>query len=198
MCRACSSLGAQCPDPCNKHMPMYCIREKSSHVHARARGDEPRGSLWPANHGSFGTNKPRDVAATSCKVPSMCKQVFITLDDGVYEFTLGDGNEWICSRDKIQIKPECKIFAPANMRAAQEVDGYNNLIQHYMTNKFTLRYTGGALGAMGRHILKLEVASPDITRAVNRKAWCLMFASSSPRARVCSPTRLPRLWLRPS
>ena len=56
--------------------------------------------------------------------------VFITLDDGVYEFTLGDGNKWICSRDKIQIKTECKIFAPANMRAAQEVDGYNNLIQH--------------------------------------------------------------------
>lgn len=25
--------------------------------------------------------------------------VFITLDDGVYEFTLGDGNKWICSRD---------------------------------------------------------------------------------------------------
>ena len=70
-------------------------------------------------------------------------QVFITLDDGVYEFTLGDGNKWICSRDKIQIKPECKIFAPANMRAAQEVEGYNNLISHYMTNKFTLRYTGG-------------------------------------------------------
>ena len=71
--------------------------------------------------------------------------MFITLDDGVYEFTLGDGNKWICSRDKIQIKPECKIFAPANMRAAQEVDGYNNLINHYMTNKFTLRYTGGPL-----------------------------------------------------
>lgn len=59
--------------------------------------------------------------------------VFITLDDGVYEFTLGDGNKWICSRDpklglettawpedKISIKTECKIFAPANMRAAQE------------------------------------------------------------------------------
>merc|ERR1712108_112045 len=35
------------------------------------------------------------------------------------------------------------IFAPANLRAAQEVDGYAKLIDHYMTNKYTLRYTGG-------------------------------------------------------
>ena len=27
---------------------------------------------------------------------------------------------WLCSRDKIEIKQESKIFAPANMRAAQD------------------------------------------------------------------------------
>jgi len=29
------------------------------------------------------------------------------------------------------------------MRAAQEVEGYQKLINHYMEKKFTLRYTGG-------------------------------------------------------
>eukprot|EP00438_Fugacium_kawagutii_P022179 Skav235074 [mRNA] locus=scaffold3466:165878:170057:- [translate_table: standard] len=36
------------------------------------------------------------------------------------------GNKWICSRDKISIKTECKIFAPANMRAAQEAGKHPN------------------------------------------------------------------------
>jgi len=67
----------------------------------------------------------------------------MTMDDGVYEFTLGPGNQWICSREKIEISKDCKIFAPANMRAAQEVEGYAKLIEHYMTNKYTLRYSGG-------------------------------------------------------
>merc|ERR1711990_687686 len=29
------------------------------------------------------------------------------------------------------------------MRAAKELEGYKKLIEHYMDNKFTLRYTGG-------------------------------------------------------
>merc|ERR1712157_527538 len=80
--------------------------------------------------------------------------VLVALDDGVYEFSYGctpEGGElpdgtfapWICSRKKITISPDCKIFAPANLRAAKEVAGYKKLIDHYMENKFTLRYTGG-------------------------------------------------------
>jgi len=80
--------------------------------------------------------------------------VLVALDDGVYEFSYGctpegcqlaDGTfaPWICSRMQIKISEDCKIFAPANMRAAQEVEGYRKLLDHYMSNKFTLRYTGG-------------------------------------------------------
>ena len=43
---------------------------------------------------------------------------FVTLDDGVYEFTLGvngiDG--WLCSRERVQIKRQSKIFSPAVSR----------------------------------------------------------------------------------
>merc|ERR1712129_410775 len=64
---------------------------------------------------------------------------------GLYEFTYGangvDG--WICSRERIEIAKETKIFSPANLRAAQDVPEYKELIDHFMTNKYTLRYTGG-------------------------------------------------------
>eukprot|EP00873_Tetraselmis_striata_P040044 jgi/Tetstr1/460308/TSEL_005608.t1 len=79
--------------------------------------------------------------------------VLVCLDDGVYEFSYGctpegcqlsDGTfaPWICSRFDIKISPDCKIFSPANMRASKEVEGYKKLLDHYMDNKFTLRYTG--------------------------------------------------------
>lgn len=58
--------------------------------------------------------------------------VLVALDDGVYEFSYGctpegcqlsDGSyePWICSRHQIKIDEDCKIFAPANLRAAKEV-----------------------------------------------------------------------------
>lgn len=80
--------------------------------------------------------------------------VLVGLDDGVYEFSYGctpegcmssDGTfaPWICSRARIQIATSAKIFAPANMRAAQDVPGYKKLLGYFMENKYTLRYSGG-------------------------------------------------------
>ena len=80
--------------------------------------------------------------------------VAVALDDGVYEFSYGctpegcmlsDGSyeAWICSRAKIQIEKDCRIFSPANLRAAKEVAGYKRLVEHYTEDKYTLRYSGG-------------------------------------------------------
>ena len=80
--------------------------------------------------------------------------VLVGLDDGVYEFSYGctpegcqlaDGTfaPWICSRSQITISEECKIFAPANLRATKEVEGYKKLVDYYMQEKYTLRYSGG-------------------------------------------------------
>ena len=48
------------------------------------------------------------------------------LEDGTYE-------PWICSRAKIEVAKDCRIF-PANLRAAKEVAGYKRLV-HYMDDK---------------------------------------------------------------
>jgi len=38
---------------------------------------------------------------------------------------------------------QCKIYAPANLRAAQDLPGYKQYIDEKMKDKFTLRYSGG-------------------------------------------------------
>jgi len=98
--------------------------------------------VWDKSTGLIGASG-RDQVMSLVALYGPRTTVFMTMDDGVYEFTLGPGNQWICSREKIEISKDCKIFAPANMRAAQEVEGYAKLIDHYMTNKYTLRYSGG-------------------------------------------------------
>jgi len=111
--------------------------------------------VWDKSTGLIGaTGKDQVMSLVALYGPRTT--VFMTLDDGVYEFTLGPGNQWICSQDKIRIKTDCKIFAPANMRAAQDVEGYAKLIDHYMTNKYTLRYSGGLV--------------PDVCQQFTKKA----------------------------
>ena len=100
--------------------------------------------IWGAETGILGATG-RDQKASLVALYGPRTTVFVTLDDGVYEFTYGangvDG--WLCSRDRIQISQESKIFAPANMRAAQDLPNYAKLIDYWMTNKYTLRYSGG-------------------------------------------------------
>merc|ERR1712228_290378 len=79
--------------------------------------------IWGAETGIIGA-KGSDQVTSMVALYGPRTTVFIVLDDGVYEFTYKangiDG--WICSRERIQISPDSKIFAPANLRAAQDLD----------------------------------------------------------------------------
>jgi sedoheptulose-bisphosphatase len=98
--------------------------------------------VWDKSTGLIGATG-RDQVLSLAVLYGPRTTAFLTMDDGVYEFTLGAGDQWICSREKIQIEKKCKIFSPANLRVAQDVEGYAKLVDFYMQNKFTLRYTGG-------------------------------------------------------
>mmetsp|Transcript_10812 Transcript_10812/g.35818 ORF Transcript_10812/g.35818 Transcript_10812/m.35818 type:complete len:369 (+) Transcript_10812:162-1268(+) len=101
--------------------------------------------VWDKSTGLIGATG-RDQKTSIVALYGPRTTVLVALDDGVYEFTYGaEGQEadWICSREQISISTECKLFAPANMRAAQDLPGYKDLIDHYMNNRYTLRYSGG-------------------------------------------------------
>lgn len=109
--------------------------------------------VWPKKTGLIGATG-RDQVTSLVALYGPRTTVLVALDDGTYEFSYGctpegcmleDGSfePWICSRSQIQIAPDCKIFSPANLRATQEVEGYAKLINYYMANRYTLRYSGG-------------------------------------------------------
>jgi len=109
--------------------------------------------VWPKKTGLIGATG-RDQVTSLVALYGPRTTVVVLLDDGVYEFTYGctpdgcmlpDGTfaPWICSRKQIKIAEECKIYAPANLRAAQDLPGYKQYIDEKMKDKFTLRYSGG-------------------------------------------------------
>ena len=67
------------------------------------------------------------------------------------EFTLGTDGEWMVTRGQIVIG-EAHVFAPANLRATADNTAYAALVQHWMQQCYTLRYSGGMVPDV-HHIL---------------------------------------------
>lgn len=78
--------------------------------------------------------------------------MMLTVGQGVHEFLLTDG-VWEVANDDVQLSGTKKYFAPGNLRAAQERADYNELVQWYMKEQYTLRYSGGMVPDIN-HIFK--------------------------------------------
>lgn len=73
-------------------------------------------------------------------------------EDGVKEFTLKNG-EFVLTREDIKIG-EGKMFAPGNLRACGENKKYLKLVEYWMNEEYTLRYSGGMVPDIFQILLK--------------------------------------------
>lgn len=136
--------------------------------------------VWDKKTGLIGATG-RDQVTSVVALYGPRTTVLVALEDGVYEFTYGaEGQDadWICSRSKIEISPDCKIFAPANMRAAQDLPGYKELIDHFMENKFTLRYTGGLVPDVYQQFTKQQGVFTNPTSSASPAKLRLAFEAA--------------------
>jgi len=98
--------------------------------------------IWDKRTGLVGACGRDQLSSIVVQYGPRCTAL-VALDDGTYEFTLQADSSWICSRQCIRIQDTTKIFSPANLRASQDLPGYAQLIQEWMRERKTLRYTGG-------------------------------------------------------
>eukprot|EP00397_Hematodinium_sp_SG-2012_P043550 GEMP01048435.1.p2 GENE.GEMP01048435.1~~GEMP01048435.1.p2 ORF type:complete len:169 (+),score=44.75 GEMP01048435.1:555-1061(+) len=61
---------------------------------------------------------------------------------------------WVVTREKLEIAPKGKIFAPGNLRASQDHTGYDSMVATWLKEKYTLRYTGGMVPDVYHILLK--------------------------------------------
>jgi len=64
-------------------------------------------------------------------------------DKGTHEFELNDVGEFILSREDIKIEEETNYFAPGNLRCCNENPKYKTVVDNWISDKKTLRYSGG-------------------------------------------------------
>ncbi|MDD5041454.1 MAG: fructose-1,6-bisphosphatase [Candidatus Peribacteraceae bacterium] len=61
---------------------------------------------------------------------------------GVHEFLLNDVGEFILLREHLGIGDNAKNFSPGNLRGIDETDGYRAVVESWMAQQMTLRYSG--------------------------------------------------------
>ena len=100
----------------------------------------------------------------------------------VSEFTLR-GEAWVKSKDNLKLKRQTKLFAPANLRAVNESEGYRRLVTYWMDNGFTLRYTGGMVPDVAQLFLKGSGVFSNPTTTVSPPKLRILY-ESGPIARL--------------
>ena len=106
--------------------------------------------IWPGRGVLNRTGREQVAAAVSLYGPRTTLCIALpakTTDRGapvVLEVTLvKDRTCWELSRDAVTIQPSGNVFAPGNLRAANDNKRYGALIDHWMKERYTLRYSGG-------------------------------------------------------
>lgn len=78
--------------------------------------------------------------------------IMLTFGKGTLEFLLHE-DAWVLVDDNVKLTNDKKYFAPGNLRACGDRPDYYALLQSYIEQKYTLRYSGGMVPDIN-HILK--------------------------------------------
>lgn len=93
----------------------------------------------------------RDIVASMITIYGPRTTACISVNGKTFGFTLDENSEtedcWVMAASKeplnaLNIKQKATTFAPANLRCAAESLAYEQLVNYYIQNKYTLRYTG--------------------------------------------------------
>ena len=113
-----------------------------------------RGFVGQSGHGmvcaAYAVYGPRTIM--------VCAYQTSTGEMRVDEYTLFDhSNEWKLTKGSITLEERKKLFAPANLRASKENTEYASLMQTWMNEQYTLRYTGGMVPDIHNIITKVWI-----------------------------------------
>ncbi len=75
---------------------------------------------------------------------------------GTHEFTLNDVGEYTLTKESINVGDVAKNFAPGNLRAAATDENYKKLMDSWIGEEYTLRYSGGMVPDINHIFMKGE------------------------------------------
>lgn len=91
-----------------------------------------------------------------------CERASSCRTNGEHARVSQDDGRWVHVKETTHIG-EGKMFSPGNLRATFDNPAYEKLINHYLTEKYTLRYTGGMVPDVFQIIVKEKGVFTNIT-----------------------------------
>jgi fructose-1,6-bisphosphatase I len=107
--------------------------------------------VWKGNTLKGRTGNELEAAVYAIYGPQVILMIAVK-GKGVHEFELNDVGEFLLRRESIQIQESSKYFAPGNLRACTHNPRYKALIDQWIAEERTLRYSGGMVPDL-HHIL---------------------------------------------
>jgi len=100
--------------------------------------------IWPGKKLIGRTGREQIASAVALYGPRTLLCIALPEQNKVFEVTLvRNRTEWDLSRANVKIHPAGKVFAPGNLRAVNDHEKYNKLMEFWMKERYQLRYTGG-------------------------------------------------------
>lgn len=129
------------------------------------------GTIFGVFPGSYVEGRvPKDMVAAAYAVYGPRTSLVLACEEGVFEFILGiHGFELV--RTDIRVKEVGKYFAPGNLRACKSNTAYKDLVNYWIDEQYTLRYSGGMVPDINHILCKGEgvFAYPRSAEAENGK-----------------------------
>ncbi|GKV28337.1 hypothetical protein SLEP1_g37407 [Rubroshorea leprosula] len=116
--------------------------------------------VWPGDKLTGVTGRDQVTAAMGIYGPRTTYVIALKDIPGTHEFFLLDEGKWLHVKDTTEIG-EGKMFSPGNLRATFDNPEYDELINYYVKEKYTLRYTGGMVPDVNQKGIFTNVMSPS-------------------------------------
>jgi sedoheptulose-bisphosphatase len=91
--------------------------------------------------------------------------------------------QWVVSIPKLSIAAKAKTFAPGNLRAIADNPSYAGLVNYWISNKYTLRYSGGLVPDVYHILIKGQGVLSNVS-SPNAKAKLRLLFEAAPIALI--------------
>eukprot|EP00271_Cylindrocystis_brebissonii_P005390 TRINITY_DN173_c0_g1_i1.p1 TRINITY_DN173_c0_g1~~TRINITY_DN173_c0_g1_i1.p1 ORF type:complete len:393 (-),score=103.87 TRINITY_DN173_c0_g1_i1:591-1769(-) len=109
--------------------------------------------VWPGDKLTGVTGRDQVAAAMGVYGPRTTYVLTVAGFPGTHEFLLMDDGKWLHVKETTTIG-EGKLFSPGNLRATFDNPEYEKLINYWVGEKYTLRYTGGMVPDVNQILVK--------------------------------------------
>jgi fructose-1,6-bisphosphatase I len=110
------------------------------------------GSIFGIYKGDFLTRTPRDQVAALYAVYGPRTLLVCSIGKGVHVYYLNDVGEFLLLKEQLTVGDDAPTYSPGNLRAIKDTPSYRAMLDRWLDEQKTLRYSGGMVPDV-HHIL---------------------------------------------